>query len=115
MRKLFAYFKGLFSSTPAEKVETAAGEEIKAESQITDAVTQAPTQEIEERLAEVAKDEKVVTVKDEKVVTAKEIKAKAKKKSPAKPKAEIEIEKESVKKPAPRRRPAKKTTPKKED
>lgn len=107
MRKLFAYFKGLFSSTPAEKVETAAGEEIKAESQITDAVTQAPTQEIEERLAEVAKDEKVVT--------AKEIKAKAKKKSPAKPKAEIEIEKESVKKPAPRRRPAKKTTPKKED
>jgi preprotein translocase subunit YajC len=106
MRKLFAYLKGLFSSTPAEKVETTAGEEIKAESQITDAVTQAPTQEIEERLAEVAKDEKIVT--------AKEIKAKAKKKSPATPKAEIEIDKESVKKPA-RRRPAKKTTPKKED
>lgn len=115
MKKLLAYLKGLFSNklenvaVPAEM--TKAGEDVKNEvveaavvnvqEQITDAVTQA-TEKIEERLAEVAKEEKPVTAKD--------IKAKAKR--PAKPKAEVEVSKEEPKKPA-RKRPARKPAAKK--
>ena len=112
MKKLFAYLKGLFSNklenfeVPTETTNT--GEEINnsesVEAQVTDAVTQS-TKEIEERLVEVAKEEKPLT--------AKQIKAKASKPKTSKPKAEIEISKEDAPKKTTRKRAPRKPAAKK--
>ena len=92
---LISWFKGLFGSkeTVAEvitKVEEVA--EVKSE-----VVVETPTKAIEERLAEVAKEEKV---------TAKEIKAKVRKPATPKVVAETEVKVDEVKKPKTRRKPA---------
>lgn len=111
MKKLFTYLKSLFSNK-LENVEIVtektAGEEINnselVDVQVTDAVTQS-TKEIEERLVEVAKEEKPLT--------AKQIKAKASKPKTTKPKAEIEISKEDAPKKATRKRAPRKPAAKK--
>jgi hypothetical protein len=112
MKKLFTYLKSLFSKK-LENVEIATekantGEEINnselVDVQVTDAVTQS-TKEIEERLVEVAKEEKPLT--------AKQIKAKASKPKTTKPKAEIEISKEDAPKKATRKRAPRKPAAKK--
>ena len=103
---LISWFKGLFGSkeTVAEvehKVEHVAevvaevAKKVEEVAEVkTEVVAETPTKAIEERLAEVAKEEKV---------TAKEIKAKVRK-----PKVVVESESkvEEVKKVKPRRKPA---------
>jgi hypothetical protein len=102
-KKLFSYVKDLFKSDAQIIAESQAGaavsEEVKESSVVTDATVVEQIKEIEERMVEVAKDEKSVTAKD--------IKSKVKKQP--KPKAEKSIEKsvgteKSLEKDAPAKR-----------
>jgi hypothetical protein len=74
MKKLFTYLKNLFSAKASINVEVTPVVEKEftpvVEKEVFESKTEEPTKEIEARLVEVSKEEKVVT--------AKEIKAKVK-------------------------------------
>ena len=113
MKKLISFFKNLFAKEEAVVEVAHKVEEVKTEAvhvveevkevveKVKEIVKEAPTKQIEERLAEVATEKK-----EEPKVTAKEIKAKVRR--PAAPKVVVEtpdVEATEVKRKPTRRKP----------